>query len=153
VQLDAGSEKMMKSPDVAFALQSAQCSQAGVRLGQLAVQKATSPGVKALGQQMIDDHSKAFEKLKLVAADENLALPESLNAKDQAAYSKLLTESGDKFDRDYVKAIANNRKEQIKDCRKEMKKGKDPAIKEFAEGTLATLQINSQKIEAIHSGA
>jgi putative membrane protein len=144
---------MMKSTDVAFALKSAQCSQGEVRLGKLALEKATSPSIRAFGQQMIDEHSKAIEKLTSLAAKQNLTLPESLNADDQAIYTKLLVEAGAKFDHDYVKAMLNDRKDQAKACQEELKKGRDPLMKAFAEETLPRLQLHLQNIEAIRSGA
>lgn len=151
VRLDAASE-MMKSADVAFALNLAQCGEAQVRLGQLAAQKATLPGIRALGQQMLDAHSQAFEKLKSLATGRNLTLPESLNATDQATYTKLLNESGSKFDRDFVKAMVSDHKDQVKECKKETKKGQDPLMKDFASEILSMLQLHLQKIEAIRSG-
>src|SRR6476661_3715845 len=39
-----------------------------VELGKLAAQKASSPDVKSFGQHMVDDHSKANDQLKALAA-------------------------------------------------------------------------------------
>jgi putative membrane protein len=153
VRLDAASEKMVRSGDVAFALKSAQCSEAQVRLGQLALQRATLPGIRAFGQQMIDEHSKTIVKLKSVAAEGNLTLPESLNAKDQATYTRLSNESGPKFDSDYVKAMTNDHRDEVKECQKETKKGEDQRMKDFASEMVPMLQLHLQKIEALRSGA
>ena len=57
---------------------------AEVALGQLAVEKASNADVKKFGQRMVDDHSKANDKLKQLASQKNVALPQDLSAKDKA---------------------------------------------------------------------
>lgn len=150
-QTDAGSNKMMKSGDVKFAMKAAQGGMAEVQLGQLAAQKATSADVKAFGQQMVDDHSKANDRLKSVAAQENMTLPATLDAKDQALYTKLQNLSGADFDKTYVKAMVKDHQEDVKEFQKELDKGKDPQIKNFASQTLPVLQQHLSKIQSIQS--
>ena len=148
---DAGSSKMMKSPDAMFAMKAAQGGMAEVQLGQLAAQKAASPDVKSFGQMMVDDHTKANDNLKSITGQENMTLPTSLDAKDQALYSKLQNESGAKFDRDYVRAMVKDHQEDIKEFTKESNNGTDPQIKSFATQTLPILQQHLQKIQSIQS--
>ena len=51
---------------------------------------------------MVDDHGKANEQLKSVAEKENLTLPTTMNAKQQAMYDMLKTKTGADFDKAYV---------------------------------------------------
>jgi putative membrane protein len=122
-----------------------------VQLGQLAAQKASNPEVKAFGQQMVDDHSKANDKLKSVAAQENMSLPTTLDAKDQKLMTKLQGLSGPDFDRAYVKAMVKDHEEDVKEFQKEADKGKDPQIKNFASQTLPVLQQHLSKIQSLQS--
>ena len=46
----------------------AEGGMAEVELGRLAVEKASNDDVKKFGQRMVDDHSKANEELKEIAA-------------------------------------------------------------------------------------
>jgi putative membrane protein len=142
---------MMKSSDAKFAMKAAQGGMAEVQLGQLAAQKASNPDVKAFGQQMVDDHSKANDKLKSVAAQENMTLPTTLDSKDQALMTKLQGLSGADFDKTYVKAMVKDHQEDVKEFQKEADKGKDPQIKEFASQTLPILQQHLSKIQSIQS--
>jgi putative membrane protein len=151
-QMDKGSQKMMNSPDAAFAMKAAQGGMAEVQMGQLAAQNATNPDVKAFGQHMVDDHTKANDKLKAVAQAENMTLPESLNAKDQAEYTKLQQLSGASFDREYVKHMVKDHEEDVKEFQKEADTGKDPQIKSFASETLPVLQEHLSKIKSIQAG-
>jgi putative membrane protein len=48
-----------------------------VELGKLAVEKANHEQVKAFGRQMQDDHGKANEELKTIAAANGVRFPQS----------------------------------------------------------------------------
>ena len=152
-QPDSGSNQMMKSADDKFAMKAAQGGMAEVQLGQLAAQKGGTPEVKAFGQQMVDDHTKANDQLKQVAAQEKMALPTTMDPKDQALYTKLQGMSGAEFDKAYMKAMVKDHKEDVKEFQKEADKGKNPQIKNFASQTLPILQGHLSKAESIESGA
>jgi putative membrane protein len=124
---------------------------AEVQLAQLAAQKGSSPDVKAFGQQMVDDHTKANDQLKSVAAQENMTLPTTLDAKDQALMTKLQGMSGADFDKSYVKAMVKDHQQDIKEFQKEANSGKDPQIKNFASQTLPVLQQHLSRIQSIQS--
>lgn len=150
-QADAGSHKMMKSPDAKFAMMAAQGGMAEVQMGQLAAQKGTDADVKAFGQQMVDDHTKANDQLKSVASGEGMTLPSSMGAKEQAEFTKLQNLSGPQFDHAYVKAMVKDHEEDVKEFQKESSMGKDPQIKNFASTTLPILQGHLDKIKGIQS--
>ncbi len=126
-KIDTGARKMMKSADMNFAVKAAQGGTAEVQMGQLAATKASNPDVKAFGQKMVDDHTKANDDLKSVAEKENMTLPTTMGAKDQAEYNKLQSLSGAKFDREYVKCMVKDHAEDIKEFQKEANTGKDRA--------------------------
>lgn len=138
--LDKGARKMMKSADVTFALKAAQGGIAEVKLGQLALEKASSPAVKSFAQKMVDDHSKANEELRSAAAKDRMTLPNTMNAKDQELYNKLSDISGPAFDRAYMKAMVKDHEGDIKEFQNEANKGANPDIKSFASITLPILQ-------------
>ena len=147
--MDAGTKKMMSSGDSAFAMKAAQGGLAEVQLGKLAADKASNPDVKAFGQQMVDDHSKANDQLKSVAQQENMTLPTELNAKDQAMYDRMSKLSGAAFDRAYVKDMVKDHEMDVKEFQKESTSGKDDNIKNFASQTLPVLQGHLDKIKGI----
>ncbi len=146
---DAGAQKMMSSGDSAFAMKAAQGGLAEVQLGKLAADKASNPDVKAFGQQMVDDHTKANDQLKSVAQQENMTLPTDLNPKDQAMYDRMSKLSGPAFDRAYVKDMVKDHETDVKEFQKESTSGKDDNIKNFASQTLPVLQGHLEKIKAI----
>lgn len=150
-KVDQGAKKMMRSPDTAFAMAAARGGIAEVETGKLAAENATNPDVKAFGQQMVDDHGKANEQLKSVAKKENLTLPTTMNAKQQATYDMLKSKTGAEFDKAYVNAMVKDHTEDVKEFKKEADKGKDEQIKAFASETLPVIQGHLDKIKGIQS--
>jgi len=63
--------------DTKFIKEAAEGGMAEVALGQLAVEKASSADVKKFGQRMVDDHSKANDELKQLAAQKNVTCPKT----------------------------------------------------------------------------
>lgn len=149
--MDQGASKMLTSADTTFAVKAAQGGLAEVKLGQLAAEKGGSPDVKAFGQQMVDDHTKANSQLKSIAQEEGMTLPTDVNQKQQAMYDRLSKLSGADFDRQYVKGMVMDHEEDVKDFHKEADKGKDGKIKSFASQTLPVLQGHLDKIKNIQS--
>jgi putative membrane protein len=149
--MDNGTKKMMSSADTTFAMKAAQGGMAEVKLGQLAADKATNPDVKAFGQRMVTDHTKANDDLKSVAQQEGMTLPTDVNAKQQAMYDKLSQMSGAAFDKAYVNDMLKDHEEDVKDFQKEANSGKDDQLKSFASRTLPVLQSHLDSIKQIHS--
>jgi putative membrane protein len=150
-KMDQGSSKMMKSADTTFAMKAAQGGMAEVQMGKLAADKATDPDVKAFGQQMVDDHTKANDDLKSVAEKKGMTLPADLDAHDHATYSKLQKLSGAAFDHAYVKDMVLDHEKDVKEFQKEANNGKDTEIKDFASRTLPVLQGHLDKIKSIQA--
>lgn len=149
--LDQGSSKMMNSADTTFAMKAAQGGLAEVQMGKLAAEKASNSEVKAFGQQMVDDHTKANDDLKAVATKKGMTLPNDVDAHDHATYSKLEKLSGEAFDRAYVKDMVSDHEKDVKEFQKEAKNGKDDDIKAFASRTQPVLQGHLDKIKSIQT--
>lgn len=126
--------------DAMFAKKAAEGGMAEVKLGELAQQKASSPQVKQFAQRMVTDHTKANSQLKEAAAQDNIAVPATLDSKDQATYEKLSKLSGSQFDREYIKGEVSDHQKDISEFKKEANSGSNPNIKSFAAQTLPTLQ-------------
>jgi putative membrane protein len=147
----ASAQSMSKPADVKFADAAAHGGAAEVMMGKLAAEKASDPDVKAFGQQMVDDHSKANDQLMSVAKSESMTLPSGPDAKQKAAYAKLSALSGASFDKAYVKVMVKDHEEDVADFQKEANMGKDEKIKSFASQTLPVLQGHLDKIKSIQA--
>jgi putative membrane protein len=150
----ASSRETKSSPgfsaaDSTFMKKAADGGMAEVELGQLAVQKASSPDVKAFGQRMVDDHGKANEQLKQLAAEKHVDLPQEPGAKHKATKARLERLSGADFDQAYVEEMVNDHKKDVAEFQRESKTAKDDDLKNFAAQTLPTLQDHLKQIESI----
>lgn len=135
--------------DKTFVKKAAEGGLAEVELGQLATQKASSDDVKKFGQRMVDDHSKANDQLKQVAAQEHIDLPTEPSAKDKATKARLEKLSGEQFDHAYMRDMVKDHRTDVTEFAHEAKMGKDPAVKSFAESTLPTLREHLKSAEKI----
>lgn len=139
----------MGDTDSTFVKKAAQGGLAEVELGQLAVQKASNEEVKKFGQRMVDDHTKANEQLKQVAAEKQIEIPQTINAKDKATKARLDKLSGEKFDKAYMKDMVKDHRKDVAEFEQEAKMAKDQQIKSFVEQTLPTLKDHLQEAERI----
>ena len=126
--------------DAHFAKEAAQGGMAEVKLGELAQEKGSNDLVKSFGKRMVDDHSKANDKLKEVASRESITLPNDLSAKDQATYDRLSKLNGASFDRAYARDMVRDHETDVAAFQKEANGGKTDSLKSFASETLPTLQ-------------
>jgi putative membrane protein len=126
--------------DAHFAKEAAQGGMAEVKLGQLAQEKGSNDTVKSFGKRMVDDHSKAGDKLKEVASRASITLPTDISAKDQATYDRLAKLNGSAFDRAYARDMVEDHETDVAAFQKEANAGKDDSLKSFAAETLPTLQ-------------
>jgi putative membrane protein len=130
-----------------FITKAARGGMAEVELGKLAVSKATDSKVKSFGQKMVDDHSKANDKLSTLAADKGVLMPNSLTSSDQSTVDKLSKLSGHDFDESYMEDMVKDHKADISEFEKESQNGRDPDVKGFAAKTLPTLQEHLRMAE------
>jgi putative membrane protein len=78
---------------------------AEIELSRMALDKATSPELKAFAQMIIHDHGAAGDKLKSVVAGRAIDWPAQLDDKYREIADGLAKKQGPDFDRDYAKAM------------------------------------------------
>jgi len=128
------------NPDASFYKNAAEAGIAEVDEGQLAQDKGTNQEVKDFGARMVKDHGAANDKLKALAAQKNVELPTSTSVGQMALEAKLKVESGDTFDKAYIKSQVRAHEMAVRLFTKEANSGQDPDAKAFASSTLPTLQ-------------
>ncbi|GAB3927119.1 DUF4142 domain-containing protein [Larkinella terrae] len=149
---EANDKKDMPEDDSEFAVKAASGGMMEVELGKLAEQKAQSKSVKDFGAMMVADHSKANEEFKTLAASKNISIPATLSEEHQKHVDDLSKLSGAEFDKEYVKLMVDDHKEDIDLFKDASFNAKDPDVKAFAGKTLPTLQKHYEAISAIKDG-
>ena len=120
-----------------------------IELGKLAIQKAQSAKVKAFGQQMIDDHTRAANELKAIATSRNVTLPDSLSEKSRKHVEELSGKSGAAFDKAYMNMMVDGHADVMKEFDVETKNGSDPEVLRFATNTLPVIKSHADSAEVI----
>jgi len=136
----AANNKDNMPKDTKFAKEAAAGGLMEVTLGELATKNAASQAVKDFGQRMVDDHGKANQQLKELAAQKGISLPTALPAAMRQEHKKLAAASGAAFDRMYMSDMVKDHEKDVKEFEMQATKGTDPALRSFAEQTLPTLR-------------
>jgi putative membrane protein len=142
-----------KTTDGPFFKHAAEGGIAEVEAGKLAHSKGNSQAVKDFGMMMVKDHSAANEKLKSVAANENISLPTTSSSGQMASKAKLEILTGDTFDKAYIKDQITAHEQTAALFKKEIGTGSDAQAKAFATETLPTVQSHLAKIRRIATDA
>ncbi len=128
--------QQLSKQDHEFVKNAATGGLAEVELGKLAQQNAQDDQVKQFGARMEQDHGKANDELKTIAANEGIQLPTQLDKKSQQLRDRLARLQGAQFDRAYMAAMVKDHNADVAAFRREAQSGRDPALKQFAEKTL-----------------
>jgi putative membrane protein len=127
--------------DASFMKNAAEAGLAEVEASKLAVTKATNTQVKGFAQQMVDDHTKANDELKALAATKGVELPAEPSMAQRAKLKALQGADGANFDKRYAETFGLKAHEDTVNLfQKQSKKAKDPEVKAWAEKTLPKLQ-------------
>jgi len=132
-----------------FMDEAALSNMAEVDLGKLAQQNAESSEVKAFGERMITDHTKADDELKQVAAQQQVNLPPGLDSKFEVTRARLAKLHGHAFDEAYMRDMVTDHKKDVAEFKRESDTLKDPAVKKWAEETLPVLESHLQLAEKV----
>ncbi len=133
--------------DQDFAVNTAIAGMTEIQAGQLAQQKGMAKDVKDYGTMMVEDHTKAADRLKAIATQKNLTLPSTLTPDMQKNIDDLNGKTGKDFDKAYMDMMVSDHKKVISAFEDESKNGSDADIRSFADSTLHTLHKHLDKAE------
>jgi len=125
----AGDSGKVTAGDKHFMEEAMEGDMAEIQLAQLAQQKASSDKVKQFAQRMIDDHTKLDAQMKPLAQQFGVEAPTELSAKHKAVESKLQGLSGEQFDREYIRDMVADHREDHQAFVREESNAKDPSLK------------------------
>jgi putative membrane protein len=103
----------IRSSDKDFVHDLAIAGMTEVELGRLALEHGMNGDVKNFGQMMIDDHTKAAEKLKAIASQHSITVPAQLDDKHRELRDKLAKLQGADFDREYMNAMVSGHEDVL----------------------------------------
>jgi ubiquinol-cytochrome c reductase cytochrome b subunit len=117
----------------------AQDGMTEVLMGKLAETRATAPDVKAMATQMVNEHTAAYEQLKLAAKSVGMTLPPNISDKQKAMIDSLSKLSGKEFDDKYVSILVEAHAQAISVIGTEVKEGTGD-LKSWAQGAIVAIK-------------
>jgi putative membrane protein len=109
---------------------------AEVELGKLAEQKGDGDAVKDFAQRMVEDHTKANERLMSLAKQNDIAVPDELDQEHEAMRDRLEKMSGVEFDRAYIQGQVVDHQKTAQLLEYEIGSGQDAQLRSLASETL-----------------
>lgn len=139
------------SADSSFMKDAAADGIAEVQMGRMALDKSADAGVTALAQRVVDDHTKANEQLKGLAASKQVSLPAIPKAGARREGRRLMAMKGSAFDRAWAKDMVSDHQKAVKLFSTANTTATDSEVKTFAGSTLPTLRTHLQMAERLRA--
>ena len=111
-----------------------------VLLGNLAVEKATSPELKALGARLVEDHTKSNEELVALALKKGVEMTLEPTAAQKQMLAAFKAQSGAEFDKELMEHVRKDHEKGLHTFADAAQDSKDPDIKAFAMKNIAVMQ-------------
>jgi len=125
---------------------------AEVAAGKLAASSASSAEVRAFGQRMVTDHSKANAELKEIATVHKIAVPASMGPDKQAMLDELKGKKGAEFDKAYLQHMSQAHDDAVT-LFTQTAGGNEvpPDLKAFANKTLPVLRSHQDEVKKLNA--
>jgi predicted outer membrane protein len=137
--------------DQVFVTKATDANLAEIAVGRLALQRSTCPQVRALAQQMINDHCSANAQLQAVAQEQGIILPPMIGTTHQAVMNQLQMASGPVFDKLFMSSMVEDHENAITLFATEAASGSNPALRTLAGQLMPTLVRHAQSSYTVAS--
>lgn len=139
----------LSSTDRAFLKSAADANMTEAHLGKMAQDRAADTGVKDFGQTLVQDHTKAYEELTVVANKTGESIPKGIDVRRNRAIEELTRQKGIGFDRRFVTHEIQDHRKTITEFKREAENGQNADIKAYAQKMIPTLEEHLRKAEEL----
>ena len=140
--------------DRTFLEKAAQNGHAEVSAGRLALTKARDPKVRDYAQRMVDEHTKAGEELRTLAAAKQHQVPTEPSAQQKGKEMVIAVVGDESFDRRYIAQMGIDAPQAaIPLYEKTARESRDPEVKAFASKQLPALRQQLQTAQNLKASA
>ena len=146
---EKGSDLSLVAEEVAdFLIKSADARMMNAQAGLLAFEKGTNSAIRDFGQRIMKDHSLLLEKIKNLASQRDIYLPDQLSTKKVGDHRNLSEENGREFDKTFIRMIIADHERDLRLFKKAAQYN-DPDVSAFARRYLPLIQSDLEKIKKI----
>jgi len=122
---------------------------AEIALGQLAVQKGASDGVRSFGQVLIDDHGEGKKEASALAADLDVKVTSGVGPEAQSEIDTLQRATGADFDKAFAGYMVSEHEKDIAAFKEKAGEGDRP-VSALARKTLPVLEKHLQLARSLN---
>lgn len=126
--------------DKEFVINAGKGGKAEVEVATDALQHAANADVKAFAQKLVDDHTKANEKLTAIAGTKGVTIPSEMQGEMKEMKERLMKLTGKSFDQAFIKQMVDDHTATIAKFEDESANGTDAEVKAFVDEALPTLR-------------
>jgi len=137
---DQSGKAQLTAKEKQFLSKAAMDNMAEIRLGKMAQDKSKNDRIQQFGQTLQTDHSDAQDKVKALAQQYGVDLPQNLDQKNQATAKGLSNMSGMQFDRQLIQTEIPDHQKAVQEFQDMAKNAENADIREFASNTVPVLQ-------------
>jgi putative membrane protein len=143
--------KQPNTTDRVFVHAAAIGGMAEVEFGRLAGQKAQNGAVKEFARRMVDDHSKANDRLIGLAKEDGIAVPKEVDEEHKEMRQRLTTANGAEFDLAYLQGQVIEHQKTVQLLEYEIGSGQDTDLKSFAAEILPIVLQHLRAAQALQA--
>jgi putative membrane protein len=132
-----------------FLVKAANGGMSEVQLSQMAQDKGTDRKVKGFASMMVHDHSAAMDEVKMLAAQRNVTLPETVSNENSKKADDLSKSTRKAFDKAYMDMMIKDHQSTVDLFEKSGDKVNDTDIKTFINNMLPKIKTHLDSAKAI----
>ena len=147
--VDTAGNPDASTQDARFVYRASAGGMAEIMMGQLAVQRGQTDAVRAAGQMMVTDHTKADNQLMGITQTVMLKPAPGPNAMQQAMFHQLQSAPADQFDALWTNDMIQSHERTIALFKMEARGGQNDSLRQFAMTTLPVLYTHLHVVEGL----
>jgi putative membrane protein len=126
--------------DRVFLVRALGVNQTEIVLGRMAIARATTTEVRAMGEKMVQRHTELARQLGVLAQINPVSEPPTLTADQQRTVARLAAVSGSEFDRSFKNTVNAGHVDELAMYREEASRAADPRLRALATGRVTALE-------------
>lgn len=124
---------------------------AAIKLAQLALERSKNKEIRGIAKMLADDHTAAWNKLKTLASNKSVTIPEEETAAAKATWKELNDDTATEFDKEWCSQLMKQHEQTINDYELALTQVTDQDIKNWINTALPTIRTHYDKLMACNS--
>jgi putative membrane protein len=138
--LAGAGETQPQGGDGPFIEQALAVNELELDLGKLAVLRAASLEVKAMGEKMVEKHTQLGKQLSQLAQQSGVSGTPSLSSEQRAIVERVSSQNGPAFDKTFKSIVDDGHVKELAMYRAEVDRASNPELRALAQDRVTKLQ-------------